>query len=317
LINKGENWPDLIYSIERHKYFKGQIGFILFLAGIEEYFNQNSNCDWPENDDVIFKQNFQLCTDKSRRIFSDNGLNEFPEFIWERALLSIGDYLIEEGSNQSFLINVDRDISWKRLLKGDKDKNHREIIKVIFNNIDINDIVQSLISIKDNNQVNDWRKYFIDFPRLFGYLGTKRYIRKASRHGFVLFSKERMSADHRELFSNVFFLKYLENKVFAPFKECFYYPVGGDDENDRPCAVIDNWEYNNAKYAVNIYYYLEQSKYKFCFFNRDSGNYNDNLKLIIESRGFECVNDSYVLYLDEEKILTEIISLCDAFNSLK
>ena len=103
LILKQNKWDELLYSVEKHGYFKGQIGFILFLSGIEEYFNTNSHCDWSEQEDIDFKEQFIKYRDIAIKLFSDKGINLFPDFVWERALLAKGDYLITEGSNQSFL----------------------------------------------------------------------------------------------------------------------------------------------------------------------------------------------------------------------
>lgn len=316
LISKGQAWIDLIHSIEQHGYFKGQIGFVIFLSGIEDYYNNNSNCSWSKNEDSDFQKAFINCIDKALAIFSDNGLVDFADYLWERALLAEDDYLIQEGSNQSFLINFDRDISWKRLLKRDKNGNHANIIKEIFNALDATKSVQSLTSVKDNYLTDDWRMKFIKTPKLFDYLGPKRYVRKISNHGFVLFSGERMSGAHAELYSYYYFLENLENKDFAPFEKADYYFAGGDDVDERPCAFLDNWQYENTSYAIDIIYSYDQCKYKLRFFYRETGTYSDKLKEILSSLNFGANNDSYVLFLPENEVLPKLNSLCKSFQKL-
>lgn len=319
LISKGQVWIDLIHSIEKHGYFKGQIGFILFLSGIEDYYNNNSNCSWSKNKDSDFQKEFIKYRDKALTIFSAKGLVDFPDYLWERALLATDDYLIQEGSNQSFLINFDRDISWKRLLKRDKNVNHANIIKGIFNDFDSTKSVQSLTIVKDSYHTDDWRMKFIKTPKLLNYLGPKRYVRKLSNHGFVLFSGERMKGAHAELYSYNYFLENLENKDFAPFEKVYYYFAGGDDVNERPCAFLDNWLFDNTSYAIEIPYFYDRSKYKLRFFYRETGTYNDKLKTILDSENFvENIDsdDSYELFLPENEVLPKINSICKSFQKL-
>ena len=318
LILKLNKWDELLYSVEKHGYFKGQIGFILFLSGIEEYFNTNNHCNWSEQEDIVFKALFIKYRDIAIKIFIDKGINSFPDFVWERALLAKGDYLIAEGSNQSFLINFDRDISWKRFLKRDKNHGiHSEIINEIFNQLDPNNLTSSLETIKNSCTGSDWRNRFIQTPKLFSYLGGKRYVRQNSAHGFVLFSGERMSGSHAELYSYSFFLDNLEGKVFTPFaSKANYYFAAGDDREERPCAFIDNWEYDNTKYAIDILYSYNHNKFKLRFFYRDLGNYNDDLIKVLINHGFNAVNDSFVIYLEENQVLQKINEVGTAFKEL-
>jgi hypothetical protein len=217
--------------------------------------------------------------------------------------------LITEGSNQSFLINFDRDISWKRFLKRDKNHSlHSEILNQIFNALDVNNINSSLESIKGNYKYMDWKSRFIQTPRLFEYIKNgKRYIRKNSAHGFVLFSGERMSGAHAELYSYSFFLDNLEGKEFPPFTaKANYYYAAGDERDERPCAFIDNWQFNNKKYAIDILYSYDKNKFMLRFFYRETGNYSTDLITILTTHGFSQVNESYLIYLEETEVVKKL-----------
>jgi len=319
LILRKDGWEELIFPIEQHGYFKGQIGFLIYSSGIYDYYNKHSNCNWSEADNMLYKQIFASYCEKSKCIFNNNGLIEYPEYIWERALLSKIDYLIEEGSNQSFLINRDRDISWKRLLKGDKNPLHQKLIKDIFDQVDVNNTTQSLILIRETNKVNiiDWRKKFIDILELFSYKGAKRYVRKDSRHGFVLFSGERMSGAHAELFSYSFFLENLKDKFFEPFSEkCAYYFASGDEPEEKPAVIIGYWEYSGSKFMLVISYSKDKHGFELYFKNKDTGNYNEALKLILNEKGFEIKEEEYVLPIMENEILLTVESLCASLKEL-
>lgn len=319
LILKQNQWNELLYSVEKHGYFKGQIEFILFLSGIEDYFNTNNHCDWSDIEDKTFKEQFVKYRDIALKIFNDKGLNTFPDFIWERALLAKGDYLITEGSNQSFLINFDRDICWKRFLKRDKNHSlHSDIIKQIFNELDASNLALSLETIINSNAVTDWRYKFIQTPKLFEYIKSgKRYVRKNSSHGFVLFSGERMSGAHAELYSYSYFLDNLEGKEFSPFaSKANYYFAAGDDRYERPCAFIDNWKFANNKYAIDILYSHNQNKFKLRFFYREIGNYSTDLISVLSRHGFSAVNESYVLYLGESEVIKVLNELGTSLKGL-
>ncbi|HEY5392171.1 MAG TPA: hypothetical protein VIJ57_08665, partial [Hanamia sp.] len=304
LITKDSVWEELIYSIEQRAYFNGQIGFILFLCGIEDFYINNGDCSWSEEENKQYQNSFQNVCNKALKIFNDEGLGKFPDFIWERALLTKGDYLIQEGSNQSFLINRDRDISWKRLLKRDKKHNHEAIIKEIFNAIDLNDVKGSLIATINNYEDDGgWKMEFIKNPRLFEYLGPKRYVRQCSNHGFVLFRGERMSGEHAELFTYSFYLNRIQGKSFLPFENTDRYSFKtGDDSNDDPCIKLAGCCINKIYYSIEVYFsnviredfpYNYQIRFQKVKGDKSFEKYPDDIKDILHRCKFK--------WYDEEK----------------
>jgi hypothetical protein len=111
LILQNDDWKKAIIEIENHGYFNGQIGFIL---------------DWCKDVNGIHSFNFKEYAEKAKALFNDEGLNNFDDFLFERALLATGDYLLKSNSvDHSFLISKgrnERDISWKRLLRDDNEQ---------------------------------------------------------------------------------------------------------------------------------------------------------------------------------------------------
>lgn len=118
LIIRSNEWQCLILRAEQHGYFDGQIEFLFKFSGVLERWLVNESSDWNEQDDSIYRQAFSDYLTKASTVFSAKGLNDFGEFRWERALLAIGNYLLPKLSNYSFLTDLDRDASWKRLLRG-------------------------------------------------------------------------------------------------------------------------------------------------------------------------------------------------------
>jgi len=331
LIGKGENWKSAIYEIEQHDYFRGQIGFILKFSGIQDYYQSNSNkCSWLIDEDVVYYNLFKSYTQKAKAVFAINGIKEFKNFAWERALLTKGNYLLQENRNQSLLINgKDRDISWKRLLRG-SEKNEeyfetrRNLVKQIFDDPEFNlkNIENSLndIIVKSNNAINDWRKNFIELSSNLEYLGPKKYIRFYSEHLIYLLSRERMSGSHCEYYSYSFFHKHLKLCDFKPFDRAVYFFVSGDEE--EPCAVIDEWNYKASNYAIDVRYLSDEKKYELRFFPRLRGMLYDEIFEILESMEFirsEKYDDNSFVLLDEDSEIIKgvIVTLCSSFQKLK
>lgn len=287
LILKSEEWTNIILKAEQHGYFNGQIGFILRLSGIQEYYNKNKNCDWSEDNNSKFKNLFIINHDKANAVFDNDGLrnslSKDGNYIWERALLSIDDYLITEGQNKSFLIGSDRDISWKRFLKSDKENSHQRIIKNIFETLDPNDLVNSINSKIDTVNVDGWRKAFIETPGLFDYLGSKRYVRSETNHGFVLFKGERMSGGHAELYSLKFYKEYLVNKPIQPFTESIYYEAKGAETNNMPCGYITGW--STSSYQIDILFV--DDRYEVWFLNISTEPFTINISELLISLGMK------------------------------
>jgi hypothetical protein len=281
LIKKDSEWLNLIHKAEQHNYFKGQIGFLLRLCGAEDRYNEAGNCNWSEVENLKIKKDFRGYYQKSCLVFDGNGLKKElsrgGNFIWERAMLTIGDYLIDEGRNRSFLIARDRDISWKRFLKGDKSTSHPKYIKAILDAINTKDVIGSLNNLINTFKGDRWRKAFIETPQLFNDLGAKRYVRPNSDHGFVLLKGERMTGAHGELFSRKFYFDY---KPISPFTNLGYYNSMGADENNPPCCYFDKWD--DKSYSIKVCYF--NGEYEIRFYNKEPEGIEPDMEKILLSK---------------------------------
>lgn len=318
LFNKNE-WKELLLKAEQHGYFKGQLTFALAFSGIEDYFDQNGNCDWNSDQDQIFLKTFNNYIQKTFALFADTGLKEEAKinFKLHRAILSKGDYLIYAKSNWSFLNDSDRDVSWKRYLLGDGEdrKKKREFFKeVIDDALFTTDDLGSLnrISLNYNSSIDSWRKKFIDFPRVFESMGGFLYVRPDEDKWFLL-TGIKISSEHSELNSLVLFLNLFKTDFFkepAPFCKLDYYPVTG--YTTEPCIYFDEWIFGDHNFAIDIYY-LNGNNFRINFFDRNKKEISGSVINILKIHGF---NDDCEIILEESKIESFIIKLCEQLNTL-
>ncbi|MCL3781162.1 DUF262 domain-containing protein [Prolixibacteraceae bacterium JC049] len=316
LICKGDTgfdaaWFNAIQNLENHEYFTGQIGFCLNFAGIEEYFNNNSHCNWDKESNAEYLELFKVYSEKAKAIFNNDGLIQLPSHLWHRALLSKGDYLLNKGSNWSFLINDERDISWKRLLR-DNNEDRRDFVKQLFDDSDfsIANIQESLNTIIDKSTVSNWREFFIKTPEVIQYLGFNKFIRWESKNEIYLLRKKRLSGEHAEYYSYAFYNNYLKNNIPAPFTNSDYYSPSGNE--NIPCAYVDNWLLDEANYAMDIRYLHHEDQSEIRFFNRESDDIYDSIVQILEdhhmTQSDKYEDNSYLISHQNEEEVIEFIT---------
>ena len=300
LILKSSAWADLIYKTEEElQYFKGQITYLLSFAGILEYFKNNGNFEWDDNENDTFYDRFIFYANRSRQLFDNNGLMPFSEFSFQRALLAKGDYLLAEGSNRSFLIDSDRDISWKRLLLGDKrgDEHKALFVRDLMDDqaFDDTNVQYGLSQIASNSvtAITDWRKYFIEFPQCLNCLGQKKYIRFNSPQSVYLLSGQKKSGTYYEYYTYGLFWKFFSGNSFPPFTSVFYYSVSGEDE--EPCMVLGKGIMGPASFELDVYFYSHLNQYRLRFFDGNQVPFDTKVAQILTKHNF-ALNGSGTIY---------------------
>lgn len=210
LIQRSDAWRTCLREAEKHGYFKGQIEFLLDFSGVLRRWLDAGNCAWSDEDDESYRQSFTSYYTKACAIFDDMGLRSFPDSLWERALLSLGDYLLPKGSNRSLLDDTDRDASWKRLLRGsekqgDDTEDKRGMVRLLLDRVDPNDVEQSLTEIVDEfagrnelDERQEWRRLLVQCPAAVVFC-KQRFIRMTDEDCIYLLSKKRKSSHHAEL----------------------------------------------------------------------------------------------------------------------
>lgn len=242
LIIKDKKWRSEIEQIENHKYFNGQIEFILNFSGISSYFYENKNLDWSDKINTKLLDKFISYSNLASRIFDSEGLVPMPANKFRRALLTFGDFTLKKSRNNSFLVNVDREIGWKRLLR-DSDNKKRVFVKELFDEILLNkgNIVETLDAIIVSSTVSDWRKYFIERSDCMDKCGKEHLFRVGYNDDYydlLLLEKRQTNGMHREYYTYALACSLREE---------------GHNVAYRPSNSIDYWkciEKVNGKVAI-------------------------------------------------------------------
>ena len=263
LILQNDDWEKAIFEIENHGYFNGQIGFIL---------------DWCKDENGIHNiDKFKEYAEKAKAVFSIEGLNKFDNYLFERALLATGDYLLSIGRNYSFLISKgrnERDISWKRLLRDDNKQ--RKVLKSLFDNINPTTLIQDLEKIvEDFSDKNDWRYYFVKQFEMIDTCGSQKLTRFNDNNEFdiLLLGSTMTSGFHKEYYSYSLFVE-LKSKLSL------------DESLYKDQKSVDYWKYFELN-GQQVAFDCKTGKYIWTQNNEwnNKQEYDDRGKAILELKG--------------------------------
>jgi hypothetical protein len=211
LILADESWESLLIEFENHWYFNGQIKFLLDLSG-----------------DDFDRDLFTSYGQKAANLFSRQLVNS-KEFLIQRALLTLDNYLIKKGRNNSFCMPSaasyrDRVNNWRAVFK-------KSVFKTLLDAIG-NDAEKSLKKLIKKSRVKDWRQYFINYPEAIAYC-KKMQVRFDGNKVYLL-KGERIYGEYAELrtYTAYLELKYnntIDTEFSIPETINYYFAIGEDD----------------------------------------------------------------------------------------
>jgi len=294
LILDDEDWQNLLVKIERHSYFDGQVGFIL-------QYSKNEEDDYD-------KSMFEDYSIKLSKLFSDE-FSENHDFLFQRALLTKGNYLVDVGQNKTFCL-FDEALrtkldNWRKVFN---DEAKTLLLKELLDDTNKDDIQNELVNIINNNTANDWRKLIIEQPDNIAYC-QDREIRTYSDDEIYLLSKRQMNGRHKEIFSWDLFNRKFNQKVFLPFsdKSCYWESTSLDE----PCIVLESFYYKENRFAIDISYKKED---KFQLYFKDWNN--AEIPKIIEELLVELNFKENKILLLENKIEGKINEICSKLRNI-
>lgn len=316
LILKGGEWPALIEEAERHGYFEGQIEFLLDFSGILGYYlKHDDTCDWSAEENAAFLEQFSLYSQKAGAVFNERGLCFFDNHLWERALLTKGDYLLRQGVNSSLLDDRSRDVSWKRLLRGGSGEvdhdTKRLLVKAVLDDIEAESVSDDLFSIIQqaiiaNPNTRDWRMMLVKYKDCISYC-QKRFMR-FDEQGTFLMSSQKFSTRYSELYTFCF-LKELKNMpadYLLPFNKIDYDDYTGAE--DFPYIWLQGFKFKRSLYRMEIFYLKKENNGKGGFWldvvKEGGGALQQEIIELLDGLGFSLAENRLQCFASDEGGLT-------------
>jgi hypothetical protein len=268
LILANEDWRALIDRAEGHGYFRGQIDFLLDFSGVIAAREKSDTEQWDAEKHLNIQESFLRYLRLAEKMFSTDGLIETGEYLWQRALLSIGNYMLQKGRNVSFLVKTATDeASWKRLLRGGRQVliDKRDVLQQLWDCLSPNDDISDQLAkiIDESEQIDPWLDELVNCPEAIRYC-EKKYIRIEGIGKIYLLKKTQMNGYHAELFTFCLYentLKSLElTGKLKPLRILSYQSVVGSDiepgipilfrHDDKDfCFEV---EYQNGRFLIKI-----------------------------------------------------------------
>ena len=252
-------WRELIVTAENHEYFRGQIEFLLDFCGVLEEWEESGLENLSDQDHEKFQDAFEFYRLRAFEMFTPHGLLNLGENRWERALLTIGDYLLPHGNqNVSFLINSSTEsTSWKRLLR---DNSHRrEFVKELWDNLPLEqEVVAELDELIDSaTDLKPWIKAIVETPEAIDFC-KRRAIRRGSSRIYLVKSI-RLSGPHAELFTFCLYQDWKKTKApedFHPLEMQSYWAPSGIETEP---GIRLHYEIN----GTSLFFDIEREQRKF------------------------------------------------------
>lgn len=240
LLLRDPRWCSLIERAERHPYFQGQIEFLLEFSGVLDHVDDGQLEPLSDEDDASLRQSFERWLVRAEAVFSgkDGGVLDLPDHLWERALLTQGDYLLGYNERWSLLANThDRGYTWRRLLRSGLNKDgtrdteldgRRGIVGRILGRVDPQRVRRSLEDIvvdwlgRLEPAVEPWRRALVEYPEFISFC-QRRELRWLSHDRIYLVSKSQLNSKHREIHTWALERRLharVEAGEFAPFDQC-------------------------------------------------------------------------------------------------
>ncbi len=236
LIMGDPGWTKLLERAETHGYFLGQVEFLLDWCGALSEQDKIPVREWTRDAHAEHQNRFSTYLAKAMCMFGQSGLNELPDELWRRALLTFGDYLLPKNRNYSLLIDRPSEPdSWKRLLKGDKDysRERRGLLKLLLDRLDqAGNVASQLRAVIDSaNGLEPWIDALVRSPVVFAYCQEKCLRWDDNGHIYLL-RKTQMNGMHAELFSFALHKKLVSvSAAYAPLQIEPYVDVSGSEQD--------------------------------------------------------------------------------------
>ena len=356
LILKSDDWRDKVLEAEGNNFLNGQIGCLLNFSGILEHYRQHNHCDWDDSENSKlfekFSHYFEAIKSAMRYRYPEELDKKLSakaiDFLWERAVLTKGIYFTNKTQNCRNLLssdnprnNIERDYSWKRLLRIESDKDvskrlrepKQDFVKQLiddshfeFNTLQaFKSSLQHICDIAlEFEDLEDWRRYLIRYPELYSYC-EQGFIQIDNQMVFLLWQSQR-NHYHSDLYTVVLDIQ-LKDKIkeLLPFSNLEYQYVKSTQE--QAYLKIEGLNYANNDYHFEILKAPENFVVRFK--NGLSNDYpkeivdvivNDGLQreyTIDEETGNETVHYEISSLTSVDDVISQLIQTCHSLRDVE
>ena len=254
--NQETRWRKYIYQNEQDAYMRGQIGFLLEIAGV--YSVDIDNFDSEQSNkaiDILYD-----CSEKARALFSHfEKIDEITtNHLIERALLTKGMYLKYASVGRLNFCNhpYDRDNSLRKMLEITPGQNNHsvDVMKKLLTDtwIDNKDAIKSLneivaVYLKNGNDSSMWYAPFLgQFGAELIDICHQGYIQKNNNY-ITLLHESQMNHYHSEIQSRM-----LHFELKPQYQFIHYCSVRSSEENP---GVYFKLKVNDRILSIYFYYY--------------------------------------------------------------
>lgn len=262
LWNNGKSAiKELIYDCENNYYMEGQIGFLLYIAGI--WGDNHIDTDSLSEDEFVgYYNTLKGYAEKSTKIFDcfrkESSIHLEEDCLLERALLTKGCYLkMATASRRNFCNNpFDRDYSWKAMLVYDPNEQRQHlknidsinIFKQVLDDLDADNLVDSLNGIIKRFQNNkSYISLLINNPKLIQYC-DQGFITMYNDNQVYLLGQSQLNHYHVELWTYNLFVNIKASNV--PYNDRIEYRYV--KRSDDWCELYFKFSDNGVRYSFNL-----------------------------------------------------------------
>lgn len=291
VLDSSLSWSEIILKLESHPYFTGQIGFVLKMAGISDYYTEYKNLKWSESEDAVYKAEVVKFGRLASVVFEGGytARKMAEDSLFERAMLATYpeylDYNLLNSTNKSAgSNNLLRDLSWKSFLRlGAGKTDIQDGVKKLFLMLDVNNPQKSLTDIIEEN-INGplWRKDMIKYDYLMGKSHNGYFGRTEDGHRILNDSIQFSKGDH-EVYSFVLYNEYLLKISDALNRHDFWIAYG----NSNSWSEIPFVKISNGDLTIKVKSYVEKGDGELtCHYLWIDSNGNQELEKFLEDKGF-------------------------------
>jgi hypothetical protein len=306
IIKVKPEFYDTLFEIEQSVFHAGQMGYLLEISGVID------NTDLATNtliDISLIDNNLNRLRNYSQKAISlFSFLDKNENFIFERGILTYGNYLLKKGEYQynfcssKKVANYERDYSWKKLLSLDFSRLNNEYWyrrrKIIFdvlddNLFDFNNIRESLTNkISQYNDLSNWK---------YDFIKDHRYI-DACKQGFIYSTNKfkdiqllnASQMNHLRIDYHV--LKFWISTNFSKYDKFKHHLIYVKGSYEVPFITTVGIIVKKKNYAMQ-FYNIEENNFHIRFFKNKGYNrledYDDELKVLLDKLNIKWNDDEY------------------------